>query len=246
MPGDRGLQGEKGDRGERGEQGIPGERGERGAPGEKGDRGEQGLVGERGADGTLAKVLTWREGVEWQGAQVGYTHRGGLWMAVADPEGSEPGTDDRWRCVADGICRFGVEQSSDDPRDLVFRYVKSSGEEVEFRHYMPAILWRGLFDANTRYRQGDSVSWNGASWIACCEAPESEPGKSAEWSLSSRPGKVGSRGEQGPPGERGAPGAPGAPGISVTGAMVEGGHLVFERSDGTVFTAPLPAPKEGG
>jgi len=272
-PGERGLQGlpgVSGLQGERGLDGAPGERGEVGPPGRDGAPGADGrhgingppgepgrsgadgrdgidgVDGAPGRDGTLEQVRTWRVGDVWRGSGVGYTHRGGLWMSASDPEGAEPGQDDRWRCVSDGV--FEVRLSDPDAVDLRLMALEvefSSGTVVRSQFRMDVPVVRGTWNEATNYEHMDVVAWNGNSWILVAPTrsapgPAPQPGTCIDWRLMAKRGEKGARGEQGARGERGATGDQGAPGAGIAEVMLEGNQLLLELTDGTLRQLELP------
>ena len=80
-------------------------------------------------------------------------------------------------------------------------------------HTIPGTVWRGLYQPDAKYQQGDLVRWGGSVWIAKMDGDSLTPGtkglSESLWDLYSergRTGKTGDRGakgEQGPRGERG-------------------------------------------
>jgi hypothetical protein len=155
-------------------------------------------------------------------------------MAVADPEGAEPGTDDRWRCVADGVSDVDFRFAESDPRRMTWTYTLSSGKAVEFEHRIAQLIWHGLFSAESKYVVGDVVAWNGGSWVCQQDGTTKAPGDGADWALMAKQGKPGARGVDG------ARGARGEPGVSVQAVTREGSGIMLELSDGTIHPIHLP------
>lgn len=252
IPGERGEQGPPGDRGERGmpgEQGPPGERGERGldglpgrdgVDGQPGERGMPGEQGPPGKDGGITSISRWTEDYVHRGVGHVVLHNGSSWSAVADPEGTEPGTDDRWRCVSAGISDITLEQDETDPRNIELSMRLASGDSTTFALRMPGFMFRGLYADAETYSLGDVVASNGGSWVALSAGKLHSPGDGPAWGLltkQGKPGRAGQPGERGPPGLKGDVGPPG---VGITNLMVEGHHVIVELSTGDVKTLPVP------
>jgi hypothetical protein len=153
---------------------------------------------------------------------------------VADPEGTEPAHDDRWRSVSRGV--FSVEAGTGDtPRDVVFRVELSDGHTEEVHFQVPALIWCGTYDPSREYETGDAVAWNGASWFCCASFSQNvPPGEGPAWALMAKQGRPGQRGEKGDQGERGERGADGRDGNGIKSVTLEGTVLLFELTDGSV------------
>lgn len=233
-PGERGLQGLQG---ERGLDGAPGRDGVDGQPGERGMPGEQGPPGK---DGGITSISRWTEDYVHRGVGHVVLHNGSSWSAVADPEGAEPGTDDRWRCVSAGISDITLEQDETDPRNIELSMRLASGDVTTFALRMPGFMFRGLYAEAETYSLGDVVASNGGSWVALSAGKLHSPGDGPAWGLltkQGKPGRAGPQGERGPPGLKGDVGPPG---VGITNLMVEGHHVVVELSTGDVKTLPVP------
>jgi hypothetical protein len=167
-------------------------------------------------------------------------HNGSSWSAVADPEGAEPGTDDRWRCVSAGVSDITLEQSTEDPRSLELSLRLGSGDVTTFALSLPGFVFRGLYSAEEVYGLGDVVACNGGSWVAVTAGRLDSPGTCPAWGLltkQGKPGRPGQSGERGPPGLKGDVGPPGT---GISNIMLEGSHFVVELSTGDVKTLPVP------
>jgi hypothetical protein len=170
-------------------------------------------------------------------------------MAVADPEGAEPGTDARWRCVANGLTDIDAETDPSDARRLILRFTTSAGDTVEFAYRMPIPLFAGLWSGTQPYSHGDMVQKNGCTWLCLEDGAATAPGEGSQWALMAKQGKPGPRGDQGPRGDRGLPGAPG---VGIRDIDQENGMFLFYLDDDTVraVKAPvvqgLPVPVEEG
>ncbi len=65
------------------------------------------------------------------------------------------------------------------------------GEDVkEFTFKMPVILDAGVFRRGNDYEKGDSVTWDGSTWIAQKDTSD-KPGESDAWRLSTKRGRDG-------------------------------------------------------
>jgi len=70
--------------------------------------------------------------------------------------------------------------------------------------------WKGPWNAATRYKENDAVSFNGSSYISLIDDNiGNQPGSSASWDLLAAQGEQGPQGVQGPPGIQGPPGPKG-------------------------------------
>ena len=74
------------------------------------------------------------------------------------------------------------------------------------------INWTGTWQIGNSYSTGDSVLFNGASYIATASNSGQQPDSSASWSLLAASGVQGPQGATGPQGSAGATGATGAAG----------------------------------
>lgn len=123
----------------------------------------------------------------------------------------------------DGIDGLGfedmIEVLEDGGRTIVRRYAR--GEVVrEFRHSVPALIYRGVYKAEHAYEAGDTVTWGGSIWH-CGAATTDKPGEGSEaWTLAV---KRGQNGRDGASGEKGEPGREGRPGRDLTQLGFDGG-----------------------
>jgi collagen type III alpha len=209
-PGEAGARGEKGEKGDPGEQGPPGLQGTPGAPGErgavgdpgerglqgeqgtKGDPGERGPQGEKGIDGksiTAAEVLEamqpeiakWALDFERRAQDI-------LHRAVENMPKPKDGKDG---ANGFGFDDLSVEQL--DARHIVIRFTRGDAVK-EFPVELAGFVDRGVFKAGEAYERGDSVSWGGSTFFAQKNAPEGEPGASADWRLGVKRGRDGKDG----------------------------------------------------
>jgi hypothetical protein len=237
--GEPGEPGERGPQGEKGVQGDPGPEGIMGPMGPQGERGLQGDIGPAGPEGLLRAVRAWRPGMGTAGVSEGVVHKGGLWAAVADPEGAEPGKDDRWRNLAAGISDIHLG-NGDTPRDMIVVLELTDGTKHEVGFRVPSLIWCGTYDPDREYEDGDVVAWNGASWFCCATFSKGvAPGDGPAWGLMAKQGRPGKNGEIGPRGERGEAGPSGKNGVGVKAITLEGTVLIFDMDDGSIHHVAL-------
>jgi collagen type III alpha len=226
-----GLAGEKGERGERGppgesgqpgrdgidgkdgapgapgkdgRDGEPGPAGERGMPGERGIQGERGLPGADGKSVTLDDVTPIIEGAIARGLLE--LERRGMDLIqrcidrIPKPKDGAPGKD--------GRDAFSLEdldiQLSDDDRTLTLAWIRGD-ERVERRVVLAHVIYRGVHQQGRQYQRGDSVTFQGSTWIAMRDTG-SKPESDDSWRLAVKRGRDGKDGQRGEKGERGAPG----------------------------------------
>ena len=66
------------------------------------------------------------------------------------------------------------------------------GDQVKrFEIALPAMVYRGVFEAGRRYAPGDTVTFGGSSWV--CNAPtDAKPGETEKaWTLAVKRGRDG-------------------------------------------------------
>lgn len=66
------------------------------------------------------------------------------------------------------------------------RTFKFFGQEFK----VPVILDKGVYDPETKYEKGDSVTHSGSLWIAQVDNPENKPGEGKCWRLAVKRGKA--------------------------------------------------------
>lgn len=95
-----------------------------------------------------------------------------------------------WEVMHDGIADFAVEWI--DERTCELRVTRTSGEQTVSKQTFAVVLDRGVFKSarETAYERGDSVTWDGQTWIAQQETND-VPGTSKAWRLSVRKGQNG-------------------------------------------------------
>lgn len=222
LPGKDGAPGERGEKGDPGPQGLPGAPGERGADGlpgkdgapgpagEKGQRGEVGPQGERGAPGADGKSVTMDEVSPVIEAAIAKgmldLERRGMDLIqrcidrIPKPKDGEPGRDGRDALDLDDI---HIELGNDD-RTLTLALIR--GEvRVERQIILPHVIYRGVHQHGKQYQRGDSVTFQGSTWIAMRDTG-SKPETDDSWRLATKRGRDGKDGKPGEKGERGAPG----------------------------------------
>jgi collagen type III alpha len=211
--GEAGPPGPQGERGERGADGLPGKDGRDGAPGpagERGVRGETGPQGERGEAGVDGKSVTL--------ADVTPVVEGAIAKGMLDLE--RRGMDLIQRCIdriekpkdgvpgKDGRDAFSLEdldiQLGDDDRTLTLAWIRGE-ERVERRVVLAHVIYRGVHQQSRPYQRGDSVTFQGSTWIAMRDT-SSKPETDDSWRLAVKRGRDGKDGQKGDKGDRGAPG----------------------------------------
>lgn len=246
-PGPAGPQGEKGDpgeqgpagpQGEKGDPGEPGPQGEKGAPGEQGPVGPQGLKGDMGPQGEKgADGLDGKDALEIQVAPDIDPHRryargtyasfrGGLVRSVrpTDPLSSFDGdlALSGWQVITRGISDISVEVG-DDLRTITLSLSMTDGEKVVKKATIPTMVYRSIWNPETSYTQGDSVTYDGCVWVKRTFAGQPDdnkrPGESNSWQLAVRKGRDGRNGKDG---ERGPAGPAGRPGRDLTQMTPDG------------------------
>lgn len=236
--GPKGEKGDKGDPGPRGES-VIGPQGERGLPGERGPMGPQGpegkagSIGERGPAGndgqsvhpdtislmiiqqvqkavaTIPKPENGRDAIaieilsaidqEKTYARGTFaSHAGGLMRLDASG----------WQTIVEGVDLDGCDCTLDD-RVLSWKMRVSSGRERVWKMNIPFPIHRGVFRAETEYRQWDTVQRSGSVWYCAVDKTLGVPGISADWVLMVKKGADGKDGKNGERGERGPEGKPG-------------------------------------
>lgn len=219
IDGKDGAPGERGEKGEPGPAGVPGTQGERGADGlpgkdgrdgAPGPAGERGLQGERGAPGVDGKSITLDDVAPVIEAAI----------AKGMLELERRGMDQIQRCIdriekpkdgapgKDGRDAFDLEDIqidlADDGRTLTLAWVRGE-DRVERQLTLPHVIYRGVHQQGHQYQRGDSVTFQGSTWIAMRDT-SSKPESDESWRLAVKRGRDGKDGQKGDKGERGAPG----------------------------------------
>ena len=123
------------------------------------------------------------------------------------PKDGAPGQDGR--DGIDGKDGLGIEDFhwdlDVDAGEMVLVFERGDVRK-EFRKPVPVMVDRGVFKAGEQYRQGNSVTWGGSSWIAQKHDPAGKPGESADWRLSVKKGRDGKDGAPGKDGKDGKDG----------------------------------------
>lgn len=77
-----------------------------------------------------------------------------------------------------------------DGRTLVISFVRGDLAQT-FEIELPAMVYRGVFEAGREYRAGDAVSFGGSAWV-CSHTPTSiRPGEGDGWTLAVKRGRDG-------------------------------------------------------
>ena len=178
-PGPQGLEG-KSITGERGEAGPQGPAGIMGTPGE---RGEPGPIGPEGRTGI---------GVSGEAGPAGPPGPEG--KSITGPPGRDglPGIPGRDGKDGLGVQDFNIEYDG----NKTFTLVWGAGDRLERKTFViPVNVWRGIWKAGA-YLQGDSVTWNGAIWIAQRDTEKKPAGFDGndDWILAVKRGRDGKAG----------------------------------------------------
>lgn len=107
---------------------------------------------------------------------------GGLWKATESTEGLKG-----WECLVDGIKETRMEPT-EDPRTFVAKTVFASGAVQESKLYVPAIIYKGVYENGASYTTGDTVTYKGSLWH-CNEPTEASPGDGKTWTLAVKKGQ---------------------------------------------------------
>ena len=190
--------------------GIVGERGPQGERGEKGERGDVGLRGDDGI-GTIGPVGP--QGISGEPGERGEKgERGDAGEHGQKGLDGAPGRDG-----TDGLGFDDMDVTYDGERGFVLTFVR--GDRVKtFSFAAPAVIYRGVFEAERTYTAGDQVTYAGSQWIAKHETVGVKPDEHTSdggrtWTLSTKrgrdgkPGTSGKDGDRGPKGDKGDPGA---------------------------------------
>jgi hypothetical protein len=91
-----------------------------------------------------------------------------------------------------------------DGRTLTLAWVRGEAR-VERNVTLPHVIYRGVHQQGAPYQRGDSVTFQGSTWIAMRDT-SSKPETDDSWRLAVKRGRDGKDGQKGDKGERGAPG----------------------------------------
>lgn len=181
--GEQGAKGDAGDPGDPGAKGDHGEKGEVGAPGKDWDMAAARIIieeavkksvaeivvkdGEDGRDAIELEILSAiKDGKRYERGTWA-RHAGGLVRAFRD---TDPITDAGlqacgWEVMVNGLQEADIVQG-DDLRSFVAGFRLTDGAVVHKTFVLPVVLDRGVFKVGNDYQRGDSVSWDGSTWIA--------------------------------------------------------------------------------
>lgn len=166
-----------------------------------------------------------------------------LLTPAPDPREGEPGTSFPWSVLAADVVDAVAANDPNDSRRIAIRFQRADGVAHDVSFSVPSLIWRGMWSSDETYTLGDVVAWNGASWVASTDCPDTAPAAGPGWALLAKQGKPGPRGQtgaRGEKGEQGEPGADGAPGADIVDAFLEQHLLMFEKSDGTLISVDVP------
>lgn len=236
-PGLPGLNGERGLPGTEGPQGVAGPQGEPGLPGINGERGLPGLAGNDGLPGMNGRDgKDGKDGRDGRDGQIGpagvagrdaieldilpmieparmypprtyVCHAGGVVQSLRETKGAD--YPNGWRTIINGISDSEFNRSSE--REFIFSLRMTNGNEIQYPFRFNLPLYRGIWENDRQYEEGDQVTWAGAQWH-CWKNTRETPGKNGDWQLAVKqgpPGKEGKQGRQGDKGERGEQGLAG-------------------------------------
>jgi hypothetical protein len=206
-----GEKGEPGPQGEKGEQGIAG-KGERGEKGEPGEAGRNGIDGKDGRDALQIDILP---AVDFSRSYPRGTFArfdGGIIRSFRDTAPCEEpllalellG----WEVAVAGVPCVSCSLSEDGR--TVSITTRTTGSENHIKTFdIPTMIYRGIFDPQKEYTQGDVVTWGGSAWH-CQDKTTSAPNEKSEaWKLMVKEGRRGKDGPQGPQGIEGKQGKTG-------------------------------------
>lgn len=190
----------------------------------------QPLKGDPGQDRPLIEITTWGPDTTSLPKGAIVTDDGSTFLALREALGSPRDEPTSWHCLAAGFGEIAAEQISDRTIRLEFNH----GHERAYMNFElgPIPLPRGLYDPTKAYEAGDTVSEDGAQWLASRDvAPHDvRPGKDASpWRLFAARGKTGRPGKD-------AKGDKGDPGLGIKHVIANGGSgPIVELSDGTIL-----------
>jgi integrin beta 3 len=119
---------------------------------------------------------------------------------IEKPKDGAPGKDGR-----DG---FNLEdfhsELAEDGRTLTLAFIAGENR-MEHKHVLPHVIYRGVHQQGKQYQRGDSVTFQGSTWIAMRDTG-SKPETDDSWKLATKRGRDGKDGLKGEKGERGVPG----------------------------------------
>lgn len=119
-----------------------------------------------------------------------------------------------WDVVVCGICEITTE-ISEDFRAVSIKTALTNGKTTEASFGIPAVIDRGVYNAEKDYSAGDGTTWGGSFWIAQTST-KSKPGEGSEWRLAVKRGRDGKDGQRGEKGAQGLPGQDGRHGRDLT------------------------------
>jgi hypothetical protein len=165
-----------------GKDGAVGLAGKDGVPGERGLQGEKGIDGLHGRDGLDGKDI------DPQAVKAFVVAELATWPR---PKDGADGRDARLE---------GLTFAFDGQRTVTACF--KDGTPIEGGTWvLPTTIYRGVHQAGASYQTGDSVTWDGHTWIAMADTSEAPGEGSKAWQLSVRRGKTGKEGRAGKDGK---------------------------------------------
>lgn len=156
--------------------------------------GEGLKSGEPGRDGVQIDPLPYIEPDRSYGRGTYASHHGGLVRAARTTDyldtlkASETIETKGWQIILNGVHEHSIEQL--DERTFAVKSVMTSGQVVEKRVAVPAVIDRGVYRQGEKYLHGDAVTYGGSLWIGQKDAPPGKPGDhDSGWRLAVKKGR---------------------------------------------------------
>lgn len=221
--------------GPQGPQGATGLQGATGNTGATGSQGPQGLQGPAGPQGNPGMVFQGSyDPARSYALHDAVTSGGGTWLSLtAANHGNTPGATADWvQLAAPGAMGATGPQGATGnigpagPKGDTGA-TGATGPTGPQGWQGPPVAFRGTWSNVSAYVTGDTVFYNGSSWIAAAAISGTPPGSAPQWSLLAQQGATGTAGaagatgatgQTGPAGATGSTGAQGAPGLNWLGA----------------------------
>jgi hypothetical protein len=170
-------------RGERGAQGIQGD------PGRAGDPGKDGMHGRDGASVTPeqlraavdASFTKWVVDFE----RIATDRQRAAIESIPEPRDGRDGKDGR---NGFGLDDFEFKTSSPDGGRTIEFELAAGGRTQVSHHRTAAMIYRGIYDAQRAYQEGDTLTWGGSVWHVQRDNPQGKPGTSPDFKLAVKRG----------------------------------------------------------